>query len=376
MEFNYYLPVNLVFGRGSVGKIGDIAVDYGKKALIVTGCSSTKKSGLLDRVIQYLKRAEVESVVFDKVKQNPLTTTAIEAANLAKTEKCDMVIGLGGGSIMDCAKAAAFLAVNDGDINDYIFNRLKSDEALPIILVPTTCGTGSEGNGFAVLTNPENGDKKSLRCNAIVAKTSIIDSECMMTMPKGILASVGFDAFCHCMEAYISKIGQPLTDMMSLYGMELLGKYLIPLYEGESDSEAWDAVSLASTLGGMVINTAGVTLPHGMEHPASGLRDIVHGKGLAAITPVVMEESISGCPEKFAKISQCLGGKDENDCVQKIREFLDKLQLTTTLGELGIKEEDVDWMTENCMKVSAAGISYHPVLFSKCQIKELYKKAL
>ena len=122
MEFNYYLPVNLIFGRGSVGKIGDIAAEYGKKALIVTGRSSTKKSGLLDRVIGYLDRVGIESVVFDKVKQNPLTTTAMDAATVAKENKCDMVIGLGGGSIMDCAKVAAFLAVNDGDINDYIFN--------------------------------------------------------------------------------------------------------------------------------------------------------------------------------------------------------------------------------------------------------------
>ena len=376
MEFQYYLPVNLVFGRGSVDKIGTITGDYGKKALIVTGHSSTKKSGLLDRIIRYLEKSGVESVVFDQVKQNPLTTTAMEAADLAKTMQCDVVVGVGGGSIMDCAKAAAFLAVNEGDVNEYIFNRLKSDKALPIILVPTTCGTGSEGNGFAVLTNPDNGDKKSLRCNAIVAKASIIDSECMMTMPKGILASVGFDAFCHCMEAYISKIGQPFTDMMSLYGMELIGKYLIPLYEGESDPEAWDALSLASTLGGMVINTAGVTLAHGMEHPASGLRNIVHGKGLAAITPIVVEASISGAPEKFAKISQCLGGVDEQDCANKIREMLESLQLTTTLGELGILEEDVDWMSENCMKVSAAGISYHPVTFGQEEIKKLYYRAL
>ena len=287
-----------------------------------------------------------------------------------------MVIGVGGGSIMDCAKAAAFLAVNDGDINDYIFNRLKSDEALHIILVPTTCGTGSEGNGFAVLTNPENGDKKSLRCNAIVAKASIIDSECMMTMPKGVLASVGFDALCHCMEAYISKISQPLTDIMCEKGMELLGKYLVPLYQGECSPQGWDAVSFASTLGGMVINTAGVTVAHGMEHPASGLRDIVHGKGLAALTPVVMDASVSGCPEKFAVISKCLGGKNEQDCVEKIKEFIEKLQLTVTLGELGIKDEDVPWMAENCMKVSAAGISYHPVIFSQEQIEELYRKAL
>ena len=376
MEFNYYLPVNLIFGRGSVGKIGDIAAEYGKKALIVTGRSSTKKSGLLDRVIGYLDRVGIESVVFDKVKQNPLTTTAMDAATVAKENKCDMVIGLGGGSIMDCAKVAAFLAANDGDINDYIFNRLKSDNALPIILVPTTCGTGSEGNKFAVLTNPENGDKKSLRCDAIIAKASIIDSECMMTMPKGVLASVGFDALCHCIEAYISKISQPLTDMMCEKGMMLLGEHLIPLFEGECDPEHWDAVSLASTLGGMVINTAGVTLAHGMEHPASGLRDIVHGKGLAAITPVVMEASIEGCPEKFAVISRCLGGKDENDCVDKIREFTEKLQLSVTLEELGIKQEDIPWMAENCMKVSAAGISYHPVTFSKEEIEKLYHKAM
>ena len=376
MEFNYYLPVNLIFGRGSVGKIGDIAAEYGKKALIVTGRSSTKKSGLLDRVIGYLDRVGIESVVFDKVKQNPLTTTAMDAATVAKENKCDMVIGLGGGSIMDCAKVAAFLAANDGDINDYIFNRLKSDNALPIILVPTTCGTGSEGNKFAVLTNPENGDKKSLRCDAIIAKASIIDSECMMTMPKGVLASVGFDALCHCIEAYISKLSQPLTDMMCEKGMMLLGEHLIPLFEGECDPEHWDAVSLASTLGGMVINTAGVTLAHGMEHPASGLRDIVHGKGLAAITPVVMEASIEGCPEKFAVISRCLGGKDENDCVDKIREFTEKLQLSVTLEELGIKQEDIPWMAENCMKVSAAGISYHPVTFSKEEIEKLYHKAM
>lgn len=376
MEFQYYLPVNLIFGRGSVGKIGSIAVEHGKKALIVTGHSSTKKSGLLDRVIHYLAKADVESVVFDKVRQNPLTTTAEEAAELAKAEKCDMVIGVGGGSIMDCAKAAAFLAVNEGDIRDYIFNHLKSDQALPVILIPTTCGTGSEGNGFAVLTNPENGDKKSLRCNAIVAKASIIDSECMMTMPKGVLASVGFDALCHCMEAYISRISQPMTDMMCEKGMELLGKHLIPLFEGECDPENWDAVSFASTIGGMVIHTAGVTVAHGMEHPASGLRDIVHGKGLAALTPVVMEASMEGCREKFAVISRYLGGKDEQDCVERIKAFIEKLQLTVTLGELGIKEEDIPWMTENCMKVSAAGISCHPVTFDRQQIEELYRKAM
>ncbi len=376
MKFNYHLPVNLVFGRGRVAELGSIAKTYGKKALIVTGKGSTKKSGLLDRAVKYLEEAGLESVLFDNVSQNPLTTTAMEGAEFAKENGCDVVVALGGGSIMDCAKAIAFLAVNDGDINDYIFNRLVSDVALPLILVPTTCGTGSEGNGFAVLTNPDNGDKKSLRCNAIVAKASIIDSELMETMPKHILASVGFDAVCHCMEAYISKIAQPMTDMLALQGMELIGENLLKVYQGNGDAEAWDAVTWASTIGGMVINTAGVTVPHGMEHPASGLRNIVHGRGLAALTPPVIEESIKGAPEKFAAISRCLGGKDETDCADRVRQLLKDIDLATTLSEQGILPEDIDWMVENCFKVSAAGIANHPVTFDREDIKRLYEKAM
>lgn len=376
MKFNYNLPVNILFGRGRVAEIGSVTATYGKKVLIVTGTSSTKKSGLLDRVIGYLKETGVESVVFDKVTANPLTTTAIEGSEIAKAEECDVVIGLGGGSIMDCAKAVAFLAVNEGDISDYIFNKLASTEALPIILVPTTCGTGSEGNGFAVLTNPDNGDKKSLRCNAIIAKASIVDSQLMETMPKHILASVGFDALCHNIEAYISKIGQPITDDLSLGAIALVGQSLVKLYEGSTDEELWDDISWASTVGGMVIHSAGVTVAHGMEHPASGLRNIVHGNGLSALTPVVMEKSIGSCPDKFINIAKCFGGETEQDCVDKIREMVAKLNLPTTLTEQGILAEDVDWMVENCFKVSAAGIQNHPVLFSRDDIKELYTSAL
>lgn len=232
MEFNYFLPVNIVFGSGKVLETGELTRPYGKKALIVTGKSSAKKSGLYDKVNDSLKAAGLETALFDKVSQNPLTTTAQEGADFAKANGCDVVVAIGGGSIMDCAKAIAFLSKNDGDINDYIYNRLRSDDALPLVLIPTTCGTGSEGNGFAVLTNPDNGDKKSLRCNAIVAKVSIVGPECMMTMPKKVLASVTFDALCHNIEAYTSKIAQPLTDALSLYAIELIANNLVSVYNG------------------------------------------------------------------------------------------------------------------------------------------------
>lgn len=376
MNFNYNLPVNLIFGRGRAEEIGHIAAAWGHKALLVTGTGSTKKSGLLDRTISCLKKAEVESVIFDRVTQNPLTTTAMEGTALSREASCDMVVGLGGGSIMDCAKAIAFLHVNEGDINEYIFNKRISDKALPLLLIPTTCGTGSEGNGFAVLTNPETGDKKSLRSNAVIAKASIIDSQLMETLPLPVLASVGFDALCHSMEAWLSKIGQPLTDMMSLSAIELLGRHLPELCSGSKDPAAWDAVCWASTLGGMAINSAGITLPHAMEHPASGLKNIIHGRGLAALTPVITEKSCHASPQKYGVISRLLGGTDANDCAKRLRMLLSDIGLETTLSAQGITSADIPWMTENCFHVSAAGIANHPVSFTKNEISGLYQDAL
>lgn len=376
MKFNYNLPVNLLFGRGVINEVGREVARYGKKALIVTGRSSTKKSGLLDKTISLLREANIECEIFDKVEQNPLTTTVYEGVDFIKETGCDVVLGLGGGSIMDAAKSIAFSAKNPGDISEYIFALKQGNEALPIILVPTTCGTGSEGNCFSVLTNPETKDKKSLRTNVIIAKASIIDPQLMTTMPKSILASVGFDALAHNMEAYLSKIGQPLTDMQALYGIKLLAENLTKVYNNPTDLDAWEKVTLASTLGGMVIGVAGVTAPHGMEHPASGLHDIVHGKGLAALTPVIIEKSWESDVDKYGDISKLLGGTDARDCADAVRSFLEKIDLKVTLGELGISENDVEWMAENCMKVSKPSIVNHPKEFTLEEIKEIYYKSL
>ncbi|MBW6409275.1 iron-containing alcohol dehydrogenase [Clostridium weizhouense] len=376
MEFNYNLPVNLLFGRGKINQVGNEVAKYGKKVLIVTGKNSTKKSGLLDKTINLLKQAKIEVEVFDKVAQNPLTTTIYEGVEVVKTTGCDVILGLGGGSIMDAAKSIAFSAKNSGDISDYIFGIKQGTEALPIILVPTTCGTGSEGNSFSVLTNPETKDKKSLRTNAIIAKASIVDPELMVTMPKHIIASVGFDALAHNMEAYLSKIGQPLTDIKALYGIKLIAENLPKVYNDQTDLDAFEKVTLGSTLGGMVIGVAGVTAPHGLEHPASGLHDIVHGKGLAALTPIIIEKSWQSDIEKYTDISKLLGGTNAEDCSDAIRNFLKKIDLNITLSELGVEEKDIDWMAENCMKVSKPSISNHPKEFTLEEIKDIYYKSL
>ena len=388
MEFSYFLPVNIQFGWNKVDGVAEFAAPYGKKALIVTGRSSAKKSGLYDRVVAKLDAAHIDHVLFDQVDANPLTTTALDGAALAKSESCDLVIAIGGGSIMDCAKGIAFVAVNDGDINDYIFNRKTSDNALPLIVIPTTCGTGSEGNGFGVLTNPETGDKKSLRCNAIVPKVSIVDPAVMGTMPPHVLASVGFDALCHNLEAYTSKTAQPFTDALAHYAVTLLAQYLVPLYkhvkatvEGKPSilnekqlTKAWESVTLASTIGGMVINTAGVTLGHGMEHPASGLKDITHGVGLAVIEPVVVEYTWSANPEKFNALARIFNHGDGSEFGEALRLMVHELDLTTNFTELGFTKKDIPWLVDNVYVVAAGNIANTVAEVSRNDIEVLYKK--
>ena len=388
MEFSYFLPVNIQFGWNKVDSVAEFAVPYGKKALIVTGRTSAKKSGLYDRVVAKLDAAHINHVLFDQVDSNPLTTTALDGAALAKSESCDMVIAIGGGSIMDCAKGIAFMAVNDGDINDYIFNRKTSDNALPLIVIPTTCGTGSEGNGFGVLTNPETGDKKSLRCNAIVPKVSIVDPAVMGTMPPHVLASVGFDALCHNIEAYTSKTAQPFTDALAYYAVTLLAQYLVPLYKhvkaianGQEAVlnkkqliKAWGSVTLASTIGGMVINTAGVTLGHGMEHPASGLKDITHGVGLAVIEPVVVEYTWSANPKKFNSLARIFNHGDGSELGEALRLIVHDLDLTTNLTELGFTKKDIPWLVDNVYVVATGNIANTVAEISREDIEVLYKK--
>ena len=388
MEFSYFLPVHIQFGWDKVDSVADFVKPYGNKALIVTGRTSAKKSGLYDRVTAKLDAAHIEHVLFDQVDANPLTTTALDGAALAKSESCDMVIAIGGGSIMDCAKGIAFMSVNEGDINDYIFNRKTSDKALPLIVIPTTCGTGSEGNGFGVLTNPETGDKKSLRCNAIVPKVSIVDPAVMGTMPPHVLASVGFDALWHKIEAYTSKTAQPFTDALAHYAVTLLAQYLVPLYkhvkamaEGKSAvlnetqlTKAWESVTLASTIGGMVINTAGVTLAHGMEHPASGLKDITHGVGLAVIEPVAVEYTWSANPDKFGALARIFNHGDGSELGEALRLIVHDLDLTTNLTELGLTKKDIPWLVDNVYVVATGNIANTVADVSREDIEMLYKK--
>ena len=198
----------------------------------------------------------------------------------------------------------------------------------------------------------------------------------MMTMPRNVFASVSFDALCHLMEAYLSIHANPVTDMIALEGMRLVKENILKVYNDYENKEAWENITLASTLGGYTLNAIGVIAGHGMEHPESGLKDVMHGKGLAAVMPVLLRELSDAAPDRVADISRIFGGNCEKDCWRVILNLLKSLELDLTLKDLGFCDSDIRWLTDNAFKVSAGTIACSPKKLDHNDIFRLYTEAL
>ena len=382
-DFIFNNPVKLHVGPGKFNQLGAIAQHYGKKALLVVS-DSTKPTGQLARAQEALSAAGLTFAVYDEFMQNPLSTLVEAGAKLAQQEQCDLVIGIGGGSAMDMAKGIAFCALNEGSIWDYVFGRKVAQHALPIILVPTTAGTGSEANRTAVFTNPETHDKKGLVNPLIYPVASIIDPELMLTLPKRVIAGPGADVLFHALESYISRNAHPFSEMLSLRAITLLAQNLPRVYADVTDLAAWEQVSFASTLAGMAIDCAGTTLPHALQHPMGGLLDVIHAEGIAAVYPAFMEYTWSAAPEKFAAIAAAMG-VDTRDMdteaaayssVKAVTDFLQSVNMLPSLTELGVKEEHFDWIINNVQTTMKVVLENNPRVPDAQTLRDILQRSL
>ena len=279
-------PADAIFGRGSADLIGSTVSGMGRKVLIVTGKSSLR-SGLRGRITSQLDSFGLDYSIFEDVSQNPTKQIVDQGAHFIRDSGFDVVLAVGGGSQMDAAKAMAFMGVNEGGIADYGRGPGSdtSFQTLPVVAVPTTCGTGSENNGICVLTDAVTKDKGGFTGKVLVPKKSIIDPDLMETMPRKVMSAVSFDALSHLIESYVSNSSNDITDEACRAGLRLMSEGLVRANRDIHDKDAVDKVVCASTLAGYTIFEAGTVVPHAMEHPMSGLKDIVHGRGLAAISP-------------------------------------------------------------------------------------------
>jgi alcohol dehydrogenase class IV len=366
-------PGNIVFGRGTSATIGEHVAEHGRKALMVTGRSSLS-SGLRSRVISQLDSLEIDHVIFDGIGANPTKDKVDLGAEIAVQNGCDVILAVGGGSQMDAAKAMGFVALNGGRTSD--LGRGPGGDttlvSIPVVAVPTTCGTGSENNGICVLTDPETRDKGGFTGRAMVPKVSIVDPDLMTTMPPKVMSAVSFDALSHIIESYVSNHSDPGTDAACRTAMRLLSEGLVEANLDINDKEALDKVVLASTIAGYTIFDAGTVAPHALEHPLSGLKDIVHGRGLAAISPEIYRRSVRGAPERFAEISRCFGGKDENDVDTVVRGIMSRIGIETSLSEEGFGRDDVPWLVSSVSRTAGTKLTRNPVMFSEEDVRDIY----
>lgn len=338
-------------GIGAVQTLADEARALGMRRPFLVTDPGIVKAGLLERATQPLKEADMDFVVFDRVAPNPPIALVDQAARLYESEKCDGVIGFGGGSSMDTAKSVGVVVENGGSILKYEWADPQPIQKRipPTICVPTTAGTGSEVTLWAVITDPQRKIKFNVGGAAeIGAWVALIDPELTLDLPAPVTAGTGMDALAHAIECYTCAYAQPFPDSTALLAMEYVAQSLRVAYAQGHNVEARYKMSMAAMLGALSYGTESAGAAHAMSQSAGGVHDVPHGALTARVLGPVMEYNYMGEPQKFARIAQALG-KDTRGlnifeaaelAVEAVYELTDDLNIPT-LQELGFDESEI-----------------------------------
>ena len=355
--FQYYQPTDIRFGRGMISEVGKIVSNYGKRCLLVTVPAENIFGPLFDRIKDCLKEVGVEVAHFDGVIPNPTTDCVTAGANIAKEFHADVVLGVGGGSSMDTAKAIAVEATHPGTAWDYLFFKTPpTTKTLPIIAVSTTSGTGSQVTQVAVMTETKTKTKSAIYNSIVYPRVAIVDPDLMRSLPKHITASTGFDVFCHAFESYLHPAASQYTDLLALDAIRLVAVYLPKVLEDGSYMEGREAMAWADTLAGLCIANAGVTLPHGIGMTISGhCPQIMHGESLAVTYPEFTRFTYPYAVSRFAQIGRIFDPSlnelpDEAAALRScevLDAFLKRIGMWLSLKGLGATMQDVSAIADN-----------------------------
>lgn len=384
--FDYNVPTHTVFGAGSLNRLHEQALPGRKALLVISNGKSTRAHGYLDRTVEQLQKAGVESVVFDRVEPNPLKDTVMAGGASAREHGCDFIVALGGGSVMDAAKAIAIVATNEGDLWDYVLfgtgKGLPVKEApLPIVAITTTAGTGSETDGGGVITNPETHEKTAVFDGLrLFPKLAIVDPELMCSVPPAFTAYQGFDALFHSTEGYISKNANLVSDMVAITAIENVGRYLAATVADGHDLAARERVAFGNWLSGVQMVVGTCTSEHSLEHALSAYhQDLPHGAGLIMISRAYYAHFINKgcCPERFVRMAKALGMEDATEPMDFVT-ALTRLQEACGVADLrmsdyGITPDEFETMARNA--VSAMGFLFpaDPAELSLEDCVEIYR---
>jgi choline dehydrogenase len=340
------VPMRLVHGAGAVRRIGELARELGVSRPLVVTDPGVAAAGVLERALEYLD----DVTVFDGVRPNPDIALVDEGARLYRDEGCDGLVGIGGGSSLDTAKAIGVVVRHGGSILDYEYGRTPLSKRLPpLVAVPTTAGTGSEVTLWAVITDHERQIKFNVGGSPLIGShVALIDPELMLGLPPAVTAATGMDALSHAIECYTGDYHQPFNDAVALHAIELVGAWLRRAVGDGGDLEARTQMAHAATLGGLSYGTESAGAAHAMSQSAGGVHDCPHGALTARVLGPVCEYNVPADPRRYARIAQALGvdtsGLDDEAAafagVEEVYRLTDDVGIPT-MAELGFSESEI-----------------------------------
>ena len=382
--FSLHIPTRILFGCGEIKNLATETFSGKRAMIVISSGGSMRKYGYLDKVIELLKENDIASIVYDKVLPNPIKTHVMEAAAICRERGCDMVVGLGGGSSIDSAKAIAIMACNDGDYWDYVHGGSGKGHpvkgALPIIAIPTTSGTGTEADPWTVITNPEKQEKIGFGCSYTFPTVSIIDPELMTSIPPKLTAFQGFDAFFHAAEGFIANCATPISDMYALEAIRLLYKYLPVAVADGRNLKARAKIAWASTLSGLVESTSSCTSEHSLEHAMSAYYpQLPHGAGLIALSEAYFGAFKNDSMKRYMKMAETMTQQKSNRPSDFI-EALTRMQkecgvYDLKLSDWGMKAEDLPKMAQNARDTMGGLFMFDPRPLLEEEVMDIFQKS-
>jgi len=377
----FSLPIKIVTGLGCFAHLPEVVRAYGTKPLLVCGQSALRHSGMLDRALQALQDAGLQVVLYDQARAEPTVDMVQEALDLARRERVDTVIGIGGGSAMDVGKAVAALYKQAGTVREYHSGRTVNERGLPCVCVPTTAGTGTEVTNNAVLTDPQSGIKQSIRGPYLTAAATVVDPELTLNLPPEITAASGADALCQAIEAFVSVLAQPITDALTSQAIQWIGRSLVRACEQGSDIQARSDMLYGSLLTGMAMSHTRLGGAHGLAHSLGYHYHISHGVLCGLLLPYVMEYSLEYAPDRYAQVAQLLGldtrGAPLHEAAQQAakaaREITRKVGIPDRLRTFGVRPEDFGQIIQESLP--SANLKSNPKLLEAQDLQIILERA-
>jgi alcohol dehydrogenase class IV len=377
------IPSEVIFGSGCAETVGEQARKLGAKRALVISDQGIQKAGLVDQIESWLDKTGISSTSYVDVEAEPSTDSVSPCLDYARQAECDVVIGLGGGSVMDTAKAIAMLLKNEGAVEGYLGNDLVKRRGVPTILMPTTAGTGSEITPNALFYVPSRRAKEAVISPLIVTPVAMVDPALTLSVPPSVTAATGMDALCHAVESYTGLNATPLSEPFALEAIRLISANLREAVINGQSLRAREGMALGSLCAAISLANSGTNAVHALAYPLQGLKRITHGIANSLLLPYVMEFNLLGNLEKFAKVTEMMGQPIGHlslrdaaaESARACRQLSQDVGIPQHMSDIGISAEQIGELVDGALKVTRL-LKNNPRPMGAKDIERIFERAL